>query len=88
MQVLVLLYQAQDGPEALGQAEGVFPTALLPGPDGQQLQGIGGGIALLLSCGRTWQRTGQGPQGMKGWGELVLLEFCCISQSPGWRPAG
>lgn len=39
--VLMLLDQAQDGPEALGQAEGFLSTALLPGEDGQQLQGIG-----------------------------------------------
>lgn len=46
-QVLVLLDQAQDGPEALGQDEGILPTALLPGEDSQQLQGIVWGHFLL-----------------------------------------
>lgn len=36
-EVLVVLDQGQDGPEPLGQAEGVLPTALLPGKDGKQL---------------------------------------------------
>jgi hypothetical protein len=42
-QLLVLLDKAQDSPEALGHVETVFPTALLPGKDGQELQGIGWG---------------------------------------------
>lgn len=37
---LVLLDQGQHGPEPLGQAEVVPPAALLPGKDGEQLQGI------------------------------------------------
>lgn len=42
-QLLVLLNQAQDGAEALGQAEIGVPAALLPGEDGEQLQGVDGG---------------------------------------------
>lgn len=38
----VLLDQPQDGAQALGHAEAVLPTALLPGEDGQELQGVGG----------------------------------------------
>lgn len=40
-ELLVLLDKPQDGPEALGHAETVLPTAPLPGEDGQELQGIG-----------------------------------------------
>lgn len=36
-EVLAVLDQGQDGPEPLGQAEAVLPTALLPGKDGKQL---------------------------------------------------
>lgn len=39
-QVPILLDQTQHRPQALGQAEGILPAALLPGEDGQQLQGI------------------------------------------------
>lgn len=42
-QALMLLDQAQDGPQALGQAKGILPTTLLPGVDGEQLQGVGWG---------------------------------------------
>lgn len=42
-EVLVVLDQGQDSPEPLGQTEGIIPTALLPGKDGEQLQGVAGG---------------------------------------------
>lgn len=47
----MLLDQPQDGPQAFGQAELLLSTALFPGKDGQELQGVGWGrsIACCLS---------------------------------------
>lgn len=47
----MLLDQSQDGPQAFSQAELLLSTALFPGKDGQELQGIGWGqsIACCLS---------------------------------------
>lgn len=39
----MLLDQPQDGPQAFSHAEPLFPTALFPGKDCQELQGIGWG---------------------------------------------
>lgn len=48
----MLLDKPQDGSEALGHAETVLPTALLPGKDGQELQRVGRGQrgTCVLNC--------------------------------------
>lgn len=52
----MLLDQPQNGAQALGHVETVVLAALLPGKDGQELQGIGWGqrgtawLFLILSC--------------------------------------
>jgi hypothetical protein len=43
---LVLLDQPQDGPQAFSQAELLLSTALFPGKDGQELQGVGWGRSI------------------------------------------
>lgn len=47
----MLLDQPQDAPQAFSQAELLLSTALFPGKDGQELQGVGWGrsIACRLS---------------------------------------
>lgn len=48
-ELLMLLHEPQHRPEALGHVETILPAALLPGKDGEELQGIGWG-----QRGRGW----------------------------------